>query len=188
MIKGNIAATTGAVNRVDKNGTLTQINLGLATKESSLTGAVYNAFPEEGTTSGDLTFTGEVNMWLQNGATWNNQVQGQIGSSSGGKSFEGSIVSNLVGGDSADKAGSDSKYGARPLRRALRKLVEDPLSDLFLTGKFHSGDKIIAEATADKKLDFHTAIERAQFLLELPVTDEQTAAVSSGKEPQHGQN
>ena len=86
------------------------------------------------------------------------------------------------------KEGSDSKYGARPLRRALRKLVEDPLSDLFLTGKFHSGDKIIAEATADKKLDFHTAIERAQFLLELPVTDEQTAAVSSGKEPQHGQN
>ena len=83
--------------------------------------------------------------------------------------------------------GSDSKYGARPLRRALRKLVEDPLSDLFLAGKFHSGDKIIAEA-ADKKMDFHTAIEGAQFLLELPVTDEQTAAVSSGKEPQHGQN
>lgn len=85
------------------------------------------------------------------------------------------------------KEGSDSKYGARPLRRALRKLVEDPLSDLFLAGKFHSGDKIIAEA-ADKKMDFHTAIEGAQFLLELPVTDEQTAAVSSGKEPQHGQN
>ena len=83
--------------------------------------------------------------------------------------------------------GSDSKYGARPLRRALRKLVEDPLSDLFLAGKFHSGDKIVAEA-ADKKMDFHTAIEGAQFLLELPVTDEQTAAVSSGKEPQHGQN
>ena len=114
-IKGNIAATTGAVNRVDKNGTLTQINLGLATKESSLTGAVYNAFPEEGTTSGDLTFTGEVNMWLQNGATWNNQVQGQIGSSSGGKSFEGSIVSNLVGGDSADKAGNIFQSDANKL-------------------------------------------------------------------------
>ena len=28
--------------------------------------------------------------------------------------------------------GSDSKYGARPLRRALRRLVEDPLSDLVL--------------------------------------------------------
>ena len=83
--------------------------------------------------------------------------------------------------------GFDPVYGARPLRRALRKLVEDPLSDLFLAGKFHSGDKIIAEA-ADKKMDFHMAIEGAQFLLELPVTDEQTAAVSSGKEPQHGQN
>lgn len=80
-----------------------------------MTGAVYNAFPEEGTTSGDLTFTGEVNMWLQNGATWNNQIQGQIGSSSGGKSFEGSIVSNLVGGDSADKAGNIFQSDANKL-------------------------------------------------------------------------
>ena len=30
--------------------------------------------------------------------------------------------------------------------------------------------------------------QRLRILLELPVTDEQTAAVSSGKEPQHGQN
>lgn len=86
------------------------------------------------------------------------------------------------------KEGSDSKYGARPLRRALRKLVEDPLSDLFLAGKFHSGDKIIAEATADKKLDFHTAIEGAQFLLELPVTEETAVSVSSRKEQPDGQN
>ncbi len=35
--------------------------------------------------------------------------------------------------------GSDAKYGARPLRRALRKLVEDPVSDLFLAGKFQKG-------------------------------------------------
>lgn len=86
------------------------------------------------------------------------------------------------------KEGSDSKYGARPLRRALRKLVEDPLSDLFLAGKFHSGDKIIAEA-ADKKLDFHnTAIEETKLLLELPVTEEAAFSVSSGKEQPDGQN
>jgi len=82
--------------------------------------------------------------------------------------------------------GSDSKYGARPLRRALRKLVEDPVSDLYLAGKFAAGDKIIAEAAADKKLQFHTAVEGAQFLLELPIAP-QPAACGSGKEQQHGE-
>ena len=70
------------------------------------------------------------------------------------------------------KEGSDSKYGARPLRRALRKLVEDPVSDLFLAGKFHKGDKLLAEANQEpgsKELIFHTALEGAQFLLEIPV-------------------
>lgn len=81
--------------------------------------------------------------------------------------------------------GSDSKYGARPLRRALRKLVEDPVSDLYLAGKFAVGDKLIAEAAADKKLQFHTAVEGAQFLLELPVAP-QPAACAAGKEMQHG--
>ena len=66
--------------------------------------------------------------------------------------------------------GSDSKYGARPLRRALRKLVEDPVSDLFLAGKFHKGDKLLAEAVpGSKELVFHTALEGSQFLLEIPV-------------------
>ena len=63
------------------------------------------------------------------------------------------------------KEGSDSKYGARPLRRALRKLVEDPVSDLFLAGKFHKGDKLLAEADprpGSKELVFHTALEGAQ--------------------------
>ena len=70
------------------------------------------------------------------------------------------------------KEGSDSKYGARPLRRALRKLVEDPVSDLFLAGNFKKGDKILAETDAKngKKLKFHTALEGAQFLVEIPVT------------------
>lgn len=40
--------------------------------------------------------------------------------------------------------GRNEKYGARPLRRALRKLIEDPLSDLILAGKFHKGDRIVA--------------------------------------------
>lgn len=46
--------------------------------------------------------------------------------------------------------GRNEKYGARPLRRALRKLVEDPLSDLILAGKFRKGDRIVANVKKDE--------------------------------------
>ncbi len=38
--------------------------------------------------------------------------------------------------------GMDVRYGARPLRRALRKYVEDKLADLFLAGVFSRGDTV----------------------------------------------
>jgi ATP-dependent Clp protease ATP-binding subunit ClpC len=37
------------------------------------------------------------------------------------------------------KQGFDPAYGARPLRRALRRLIEDPLSEEVLRGEFASG-------------------------------------------------
>ncbi len=83
------------------------------------------------------------------------------------------------------KEGSDSKYGARPLRRALRKLVEDPVSDLFLAGEFKKGDRIIAEAE-NKKLRFHKTLAGARFLLEMPVAAA-PAAVGAAQEDCHGQ-
>jgi len=75
--------------------------------------------------------------------------------------------------------GCDTKYGARPLRRALRKLVEDPISDLFLAGKFAQGDKILAEADTDKTLTFHKAVEAEHFILEVPLIMEKPAVVMS---------
>jgi ATP-dependent Clp protease ATP-binding subunit ClpC len=38
--------------------------------------------------------------------------------------------------------GMDVRYGARPLRRALRKNVEDKLADLYLSGVFGRGDTV----------------------------------------------
>ncbi len=38
--------------------------------------------------------------------------------------------------------GFDPAYGARPLRRALRRLIEDPLSEEVLRGEFTSGDVV----------------------------------------------
>ena len=104
-IKGNLAVTTGAVNEVDKKGTLSQVNLGLTTSDSTLQGVVYNAFPDEGKKAGELTFKGEANLFLANGAAWMNEKYGDTGTSWGGKNFEGSHLTRLAGGVSADKAG-----------------------------------------------------------------------------------
>jgi ATP-dependent Clp protease ATP-binding subunit ClpC len=41
--------------------------------------------------------------------------------------------------------GFDAKYGARPLRRALQKYVEDPLAEEILRGTFKDGSKIVAK-------------------------------------------
>ena len=39
--------------------------------------------------------------------------------------------------------GYDPKFGARPLKRAIQKYVEDPLAEELLLGNFKDGDKII---------------------------------------------
>ncbi len=42
-------------------------------------------------------------------------------------------------------SGYDPNMGARPLRRAVQRFIEDPLSEDFLLGKFSEGDHILAE-------------------------------------------
>ena len=49
--------------------------------------------------------------------------------------------------------GNDPSYGARPLRRAIQKLIEDPLSENILEGKFKPGDSIKV-TLKDSKLAF----------------------------------
>ena len=46
--------------------------------------------------------------------------------------------------------GSDEQYGARPIRRALTRLAEDPLSELLLDGKFKSGDTVVGSSDGKK--------------------------------------
>jgi ATP-dependent Clp protease ATP-binding subunit ClpC len=41
--------------------------------------------------------------------------------------------------------GYDQKYGARPLRRAIQKYVEDPLAEEILRGTFKEGSSILAK-------------------------------------------
>lgn len=46
--------------------------------------------------------------------------------------------------------GYDKKYGARPLKRSIQKLLEDKLSQLSLTGQITSGCTITADRDGDK--------------------------------------
>lgn len=49
--------------------------------------------------------------------------------------------------------GYDPKYGARPLRRAIQKMLEDSLSNLMLEGTVKAGEKILV-TVADGELKF----------------------------------
>ncbi|MGZ4690639.1 MAG: AAA family ATPase, partial [Acidimicrobiia bacterium] len=48
------------------------------------------------------------------------------------------------------KKGYDPTLGARPLRRAIQRMVEDPLSERILWKEFHAGETIIVDALGDE--------------------------------------
>ena len=48
------------------------------------------------------------------------------------------------------KEGADPVYGARPLRRAIQTLIEDPLSEELLQGGWSRGDIVLVDADGEK--------------------------------------
>ncbi len=57
--------------------------------------------------------------------------------------------------------GFDKQYGARPLKRAIQKYIEDALAEEIITSHVESGDKIIIDL--DKKADeLNIKIEKAE--------------------------
>ena len=57
----------------------------------------------------------------------------------------------------ADK-GYDPHYGARPLKRVIQRMLQDPLSMRILEGEFPEGSKIVADVLPDgQALDFRKA-------------------------------
>ena len=59
------------------------------------------------------------------------------------------------------KEGYDPEYGARPLRRAIQRLVEDPLAESLLAGEFTDGDTIEV-AVKDDEITLSKAAEEAK--------------------------
>ena len=48
------------------------------------------------------------------------------------------------------KEGSNVEYGARPLKRVIRQMVENPLSKDILSGKFQEGDTVFVDVNDDE--------------------------------------
>jgi ATP-dependent Clp protease ATP-binding subunit ClpC len=64
------------------------------------------------------------------------------------------------------KQGWDPQFGARPLKRAIQRFIESPLSVQLLKGHFHRGDVVLVDAN-ESGLTFNKQ-EGATF--ELPIT------------------
>ncbi len=72
------------------------------------------------------------------------------------------------------REGYEPQFGARPLRRALQKHVESPLSVQMLRGEFKSGDLVVVDYVEGKGLEFR---RESAAPIQTPVTE--PAAVSA---------
>jgi ATP-dependent Clp protease ATP-binding subunit ClpC len=45
--------------------------------------------------------------------------------------------------------GFDAVFGARPMRRAIQNLIEDPLAEGLLHGRFQPGDIVLVDRVGD---------------------------------------
>ncbi len=59
-------------------------------------------------------------------------------------------------------AGYDPLYGARPLKRALQRLVQDPLATRLLRGEFKPGDHVVVDEGADGAVQFKKGARPAE--------------------------
>jgi ATP-dependent Clp protease ATP-binding subunit ClpB len=62
--------------------------------------------------------------------------------------------------------GWDPAYGARPLKRAIQRAVQDPLAEMILAGRVHDGETVALSASEDG-LTFNGQV--AKIEVEAPV-------------------
>ncbi len=85
------------------------------------------------------------------------------------------MVATEAAKDLLAREGFDPQYGARPLRRAIQRLIEDPLSEDVLLGTFHEGDVIGVDAEGDK-----IVFSKARLETVAPSESEKEAALPVG--------
>jgi ATP-dependent Clp protease ATP-binding subunit ClpC len=62
--------------------------------------------------------------------------------------------------DHVIKLGYDSDYGARPLRRVIQNMIEDPLAEALLVGRFKEGDTVVVDRSEDAGLTIEPIVEK----------------------------
>ena len=62
--------------------------------------------------------------------------------------------------DHVIKLGYDIDYGARPLRRVIQNMIEDPLAEALLVGRFSAGDTVRVERSEESGLTIEHAVEK----------------------------
>ncbi len=61
--------------------------------------------------------------------------------------------------DLLSKKGYDRSFGARPLRREIQRLIEDPLAEKVLGGEFRDSDTILVDVNGDgETMEFRTSV------------------------------
>ena len=156
-IKGNIGVLNGSVNpnELEKDSI---INIGLSTKDSTFNGIVENNFSEDNINAG---FTGQVNMYVSNGATWTNEVYSELVPGWGGASeFTGSVVDKFVGGIDKDHAGVIIQKDNNPLTinnySGNTTIIYAHENDGTKTTDYTAGDTIINKAQAGSEITLST--------------------------------
>ncbi|MCH9018158.1 MAG: AAA family ATPase, partial [Chloroflexi bacterium] len=99
-------------------------------------------------------------------------VQGRL--EERGITFELTADANLWLG----KEGYDPVYGARPLRRAITRFLENPMSKGILSGEFTSGDHILVDAATEGLVLSKVAA---------PTPDAEEAGTGDGTETETGE-
>jgi ATP-dependent Clp protease ATP-binding subunit ClpB len=61
--------------------------------------------------------------------------------------------------DSLGEAGYDPQYGARPLKRAIQRFIEDPLAKRVLAGEFPAGTVIRVDGETDPGFRFEPKVQ-----------------------------
>ena len=80
------------------------------------------------------------------------------------------------------KEGYDRAFGARPLRRALQRLIEDPLAERLLMGDFKAGDTIYVDAQ-NGEMVFTTELPSGELGAELVDPDDEGTDPEAAKIP-----
>ncbi|MDO4319204.1 MAG: ATP-dependent Clp protease ATP-binding subunit [Bacteroidales bacterium] len=76
------------------------------------------------------------------------------------------------------ESGYDPQFGARPLKRAIQKYLEDELAELILSSSLHAGNEVVVGFDAEQRKITTTVREK-----ELPESPEASSHESAGKEP-----